>query len=354
MRINFNTLGLSTGGGNRVIIELANRLTDRGHDVSITAISFDRFGWYGKENIKAKVHLAFPSRATRLIRQRIQHQHYFNVQTDLLKKITPKCDINIATFCLTVKPTIDSKKGKPFYLVQNYEPWFFTDPKLVKIANDSYNSEAVKMCVSHWLEQKTGGEYIGNGVNTGVFKPQNIFSAKEPMSLLYFYRGMASKKDDLALECLQELYEKKKIKIHIVAQENFAEKINPNFAFKLHTNPTDNELVKLYSSVRVLLYTSLFEGFGLPPLEALACETNVVSTPFEGNEFLVDSKNCFLGKNQSELTTRVVELLENDELSLKQLSNGKKTVADHSFDAVIDRMENIFEKNGLFLPSAAR
>jgi glycosyltransferase involved in cell wall biosynthesis len=345
MRINFNTLGLSTGGGNRVIIELANRLTERGHDVSITAVSFDRFSWYGKENIKAKVHLAFPSRATRLIRQRIQHKHYFDVQTDLLKKITPKCDVNIATFCLTVQPTIDSNKGKPYYLVQNYEPWFFTDPKLIKIANDSYNSAAVKMCVSHWLEQKTGGEYIGNGVNTTVFKLNNSFSEKEPMSVLYFYRGMASKKDDLAIECLQQLYEKKKIKIHIVAQENFAEKINPHFAFKLHTNPTDSELVKLYSSVRVLLYTSLFEGFGLPPLEALACGTNVVSTPFEGNEFLVDGENCFLVKGQDELVSHVLALLVDYDLSLKQLSSGKKTVAAYNFDAVVDRMESIIKKN---------
>ena len=62
MKINFNTLGLASGGGNRVIIELANRLCDRGHDVSITAITLDRFGWYGKQNIKANLRTAFPSR----------------------------------------------------------------------------------------------------------------------------------------------------------------------------------------------------------------------------------------------------------------------------------------------------
>ena len=119
MKINFNTLGLASGGGNRVIIELANRLVDRGHDVTITAITLDSFSWYGKENVKAKLNTAYPSVLTRLIRQRIRHEHYFDVQADLLQKITPDCDVNIATFCLTVAPTIQSKKGKPFYLVSS-------------------------------------------------------------------------------------------------------------------------------------------------------------------------------------------------------------------------------------------
>ncbi len=342
LRINFNTLGLSSGGGNRVIIELANRLVGRGHDVTITAISLDRFSWYGKENIKAKLNVAFPSKSTRLIRQRIQHQHYFDVQTSMLKKLSPPCDINIATFCLTVAPTIESKKGKPYYLVQNYEPWFFTEPRWKKIAEDSYKSPATKLCVSRWLVEKAGGEYIGNGVNTDIFKPQNTFAEKEAKSVLYFYRGMPSKQDVLALECLQALYNKRKVRIHIVAQENFKEKINPNFDFILHTNPEDSELAKLYSSVRLLLYTSLFEGFGLPPLEALACGTNVVSTPFEGNEFLVDKENCFLGKDRSQLVLRASELLGNDELSKSQLSSGAKTVLDYSFEKVVDRMEAFF------------
>jgi glycosyltransferase involved in cell wall biosynthesis len=345
MKINFNTLGLSSGGGNRVIIELANRLVDRGQDVTISAVTLQRFDWYGKENIKAKLNMAFPSVITRIIRQKIQHKYYVDVQLDLLKKIIPDCDINIATFCLTVAPTVDSHKGKPFYLVQNYEPWFFTDPRLIKIANDSYDSPAIKVCVSHWLEQKTGGIYIGNGVNTAVFNPQCTFDEKEPNSILYFYRGMSGKRDDLALKCLSKLYEKKKAKIHIVAQSNFAKTINPNFPFELHTCLSDVELAKVYSSARILLYTSSFEGFGLPPLEALACGTNVVSTPFTGNEFLVDKENCFLAKTTEEITLRIIELLENDELALEQLSNGKSTVADHNFDKMIDILENLFEKN---------
>lgn len=40
----------------------------------------------------------------------------------------------------------------------------------------------------------------------------------------------------------------------------------------------DEDLPPLYRAARVFVYPSLFEGFGLPPLEALACGTTVVTS----------------------------------------------------------------------------
>lgn len=39
---------------------------------------------------------------------------------------------------------------------------------------------------------------------------------------------------------------------------------------------TDEELIALYSKCKVFCFLSLYEGFGIPPLEALACGANVV------------------------------------------------------------------------------
>jgi glycosyltransferase involved in cell wall biosynthesis len=42
---------------------------------------------------------------------------------------------------------------------------------------------------------------------------------------------------------------------------------------------SDEDLSALYSSCRVFVYPSLYEGFGLPPLEAMACGAPVIASP---------------------------------------------------------------------------
>ena len=39
---------------------------------------------------------------------------------------------------------------------------------------------------------------------------------------------------------------------------------------------TDEELVALYSLCKVFVFISLYEGFGIPPLEAMSCGAKVV------------------------------------------------------------------------------
>jgi glycosyltransferase involved in cell wall biosynthesis len=41
---------------------------------------------------------------------------------------------------------------------------------------------------------------------------------------------------------------------------------------------SDSELVKLYNSADIFAYLSTYEGFGMPPLEAMACGTPVLTT----------------------------------------------------------------------------
>lgn len=338
LKINFNSMGLQLNGGNRVILELARRLQSKGHKVSINAIGKDGDAqWFG--DLKGiQINFAFPSKLTRLLHQKVRKRSFRDVQAELLTEMVSDCDcdINIATYCLTADPTIKSGNGKLFYLVQNYEPFFFTEKKFVTKAEKSYSLPLTKLCVSKWLQRKIGGIYIGNGVNTQIFHPQNTFHEKEPNSVLYLYRGLPWKGDSLAIETLHHLFKlNPAAKIHIVARSALPK---TDFPYELHTNVSDRELSKLYSKTRVLLYTSKFEGFGLPPLEALSCGTNVVSTDFEGNEYLINGVNCLMAENKYDLSSKIANLLNNDELAQEQLSEGHLTVKTFDFNHVVNRV----------------
>jgi glycosyltransferase involved in cell wall biosynthesis len=343
LSINFNCFNLGISGGIRVVLELANRSATLGNKVSITAIGSKKdLEWYNNP-IRADLCFASASKTSWPLRLLPWGHSSLDMQAQLLSGVIPDSDINVATFCFTAEPTVKNGKGKLFHLVQGYEPWFFDNADLKAKAEASYNLPLTKLCVSRWLQEKVGGEYIGNGTNTEISHPSNSFEDKEPNSILHLHRGFLSKGSNLAMETLQHIYNlNPKVKIHIVANKNA--RIAAGFPHLLHVDLLDTELAELYSKVRVLLYTSSFEGFGLPPLEAFASGTNVVSTNFLGNEYLVDDYNCYLANDFRKLAFQAQKLLSDDNVSLRQIGNAAKTVQKHDLNLVTDRMLKAFSR----------
>jgi glycosyltransferase involved in cell wall biosynthesis len=63
--------------------------------------------------------------------------------------------------------------------------------------------------------------------------------------------------------------------------------------FEFH--PDDATLRRSYSRSSALLYPSVYEGFGLPPLEAMACGSPSVTTPVGAiPEFASDRHNALI------------------------------------------------------------
>ena len=77
----------------------------------------------------------------------------------------------------------------------------------------------------------------------------------------------------------------------------------------------DEDLRALYSSCRVFVYPSLYEGFGLPPLEAMACGAPVITSRIASiTETVGTAARLVNPRDTNDLSRAIVEMLIDDEM----------------------------------------
>jgi glycosyltransferase involved in cell wall biosynthesis len=75
----------------------------------------------------------------------------------------------------------------------------------------------------------------------------------------------------------------------------------------------DEDLQALYSACRAFIYPSLYEGFGLPPLEAMACGAPVIVSRIAAlSEVTGDAAWFFDPQSVGDLAKNILELVDND------------------------------------------
>ena len=73
----------------------------------------------------------------------------------------------------------------------------------------------------------------------------------------------------------------------------------------------DEDLCALYSSCTAFVYPSIYEGFGLPPLEAMACGAPVIASRIPAIEEVVGSAGRFFSPDSTaELSHLILELVD--------------------------------------------
>jgi glycosyltransferase involved in cell wall biosynthesis len=88
------------------------------------------------------------------------------------------------------------------------------------------------------------------------------------------------------------------------------------------------------------------EGFGLPPLEAMACGCAVVSTDCGGpSDFISSGVNGFLVPvgDREQLSLRILQLLDDDDLRSRFVTASQATLDQFPWSGAIDRFEEALE-----------
>lgn len=90
----------------------------------------------------------------------------------------------------------------------------------------------------------------------------------------------------------------------------------------------DSELRALYTGAAALLYPSRFEGFGRPPLEALACGTRVLATPYGPAAEVLDGASTIVHADVGAWHEALALILgEDPQVRARRIEAGRATAA---------------------------
>lgn len=107
----------------------------------------------------------------------------------------------------------------------------------------------------------------------------------------------------------------------------------------------DEDLKKMYTLASIFVFPSLYEGFGIPPLEAMACgcpviSSNVASLP----EVIGDAGLLIEPKNAHKWADAVCSLIENDQIRTMLIERGRRRAEKFTWESSAALALAAFEK----------
>ena len=96
---------------------------------------------------------------------------------------------------------------------------------------------------------------------------------------------------------------------------------------------SDEDLAALYSSCRICIYPSLYEGFGLPPLEAMSCGAPVITSRIPViMETVGEAARLIEPTNVGQLANCLVELWGNENERRRLAASGRAQAAHFTWE----------------------
>jgi glycosyltransferase involved in cell wall biosynthesis len=123
---------------------------------------------------------------------------------------------------------------------------------------------------------------------------------------------------------------------------NYAEKLGKRVEFTGFVS--DNQLKEILYRSEGLIFPSIYEGFGLPPLEAMACSCPVAASKAASMpEVCGDSAIYFDPYSIEDIADKIYQLVTNPELSKSLVEKGSKRVKSFSWSHCANKTCKIIE-----------
>ncbi len=392
-------------GGPLAILEYANRFIDRGHSVTITTypdsmwegdnpfpwfdfkgtIHYKRargagagaldltapLGYFGQNDFDALAQTILANyglgglhqvalNSMGKVPERAPFERLLNLAllSTYLIEVTPECDLNIATLWETAPSALWSQKGKPVYFMQHYEEVFypiarhdtFCDRLLARL---SYMLPMYKVANSSWLQkvirQRFGQDipFSNNGVVLSDFCPRAKKSSADGVVRIFTYSRPEDWKgfgDAVAAMAMVRARYGARVEWHVFGYRHLDLVEDNQYApYTYHPKLSFRELAELYATCDIALCPSWYESFPLPPLEAMASGTAVVTTDYGTEDYAFHEKNALVigSRDVKAMFEAVCRLVDDEELRQRLEARGLETAKQFTWENAVARREQI-------------
>ena len=331
MQINFILPAMGNSGGIDVVYKYASLLREEGHSVTIYKEIIGRNMHRYKSGIKNLMHCIYCT-VKSIVTVKKNKREYDKYVLSINDFFMKKADAIIATSWPSAYRVdkLNKDKGKKFYFIQDFEIW---DNK--EYVKETYKLPLNKIVISSWINKRLKEELnlgpfpiIFNGLDTNIY--YNMNKEKRDTSEINFLmlnHILPKKGVKNGLYVFQKINQKhKNCKLKMFGM---CDNSNLPSYVEYYQNPTKQKLIELYSNSDIFIFPSLEEGWGLTPLEAMACGCVVVGT---NTGFVLD-----LGKHKDNMMIsepddnkkkkkNIDQLITDNELMKKIQKNSIETI----------------------------
>lgn len=339
-------------GGFRIVFEYANRLVDRGHQVTVVmpAPSLKYRSW--DRLIRPE---ALKQIVKRVVSRRDIPWFEFDPRVRIVapildgSKILPDADAVVATAWMTADVVAGSSaaKGRKYYLIQHYETW--DGPK--SAVDATWRLPLRKIVVARWLkdlgvELAPGHEidYLSNSVDTAIFRPMSTIEVRRarPHVVGMLWHPNPTKGSEEGLRAILAFHERNpSIKAHFFGFMPRPEGL-PGW-IKYSEKLSGKSLVRYYDGLSVFVHTSVSEGWGLPPAEAMACGVPVIAADNPGVLDYARRENSLLYDrfSSSELESALERDFSDSDAAIERAKVALEDMRSRNWDNAVQHLERI-------------